>query len=77
MEIWHVKAANEDKHDMGVYITSEKRKWSESMDIYHWPKFLLNEIESFQFHGILEHTAFHAKGNNILLHSLLKAFHMF
>ena len=60
-----------DKHDLGVYIPPEKSK------LYHRPRWLLNEIEWFQYQGILEHTAFHAKGDNIIFHSLLKVFLIF
>ena len=38
------------------------------MNVDHWTKWILNEIELLQFEGILEHTCFHAKGDNILLH---------
>ena len=47
------------------------------MNVDHWTKWLLKEIEWFQFEGILEHTYFHAKGANIIFHSSLKLFHMF
>ena len=47
------------------------------MNVDHWPKWLLNEIEWFQLKGNLEHADFHAKGNNILFNSLLKLCQMF
>ena len=46
------------------------------MNVDHWTIFLRNEIEWLKFQGILEHTYFHAKGNNIIIHLLLKVFHM-
>ena len=43
----------------------------------YFMKWLLDEIEWFHFQEILEHTDFYAKVEKILLHSLLKMFHMF
>ena len=51
---------------MGVYIPSENSELALSMNVYHWPRWIIIEIEWFQFQGILEHTNFHAKGDNII-----------
>ena len=59
------KADYKDKHDLGVYIPSLKRKSAWSMNVYHWPKWLINEIEWFQLKVILEHAAFNARDNNM------------
>ena len=71
------KAANEDKHDLGVYIHSEKSELAQNVNVDHWTILLLNEIEWFQFQGIFEQAAFHARGNKILPNSLFKLFCMF
>ena len=71
------KTDYEDKHDLGVYISSGKSKLSQSVNLYHWPILLLNEIELLQFKVILKHAYFHEKGYKILFCSLLKVFHMF
>ena len=42
-----------DKHDLGVYIISIKRELSQCMNVHHCPKWLLIEIEWFQFKDIL------------------------
>ena len=34
----------------------------------HCMKQILDEVMRFHFQGILEHAAFHAKGENIFLH---------
>ena len=47
------------------------------MNVEHWPKLLLNEIEWFQLGGILEHADFNAKDDIMNFHSLLKSFHLF
>ena len=47
------------------------------MNVEYCPKWLIIEIEWFQFEGILEHADFHKKCGNIIFHSLLKVFHMF
>ena len=60
-----------------VYIPLEERKLGLSINIDHWPIWIRNEIEWFQFDGILVHIDFHAKGDNILSYSLLKLFYMF
>ena len=72
-----VKAVYEDNHDFIVYIPYVKSDLDWIINVDHWPKLLLNEIEWIQFEGILEHVAFHAKGDNIIFNSLLKLFHMF
>ena len=66
-----------ENQDLGVYITSEKGELYQIMNVDHWPRCIIDEIEWFEFQGILEHTAFHAKGYDTLLHKLLKVFHMF
>ena len=71
------KAADKDNHDIGIYIPSENIEVAISMNVDHWPKYLINEIEWFLFQIILGHADFHAKGRNILFCSLLKAFHIF
>ena len=71
------RSSCEEKRDSCFYIPSKTSKFSQTMNADHWPKWLLNEIEWFQFQGILEHAAFHENGDNILFHSLLKVFHMF
>ena len=56
------------------------------LKIWNWIEALMNTIgrnvslmklKGFHFQGILEHTYFHAKGEKIILHSLLKVFNMF
>ena len=47
------KSDYEDKHDLGVYIPSKKSEFSRKMNVDHWPIFILNKIEWFQFQGIL------------------------
>ena len=71
------KEAYEYNHDLVVYIPSVNSELSRRMNIDHWPKWLLHEILWFQFEGILEHTDFHARGNNIIFHSVLKLFNIF
>ena len=51
---------------MGVYIHSENSELSQNMNVDHWTRWLINEIDWFQFQGILEHEKFHAKGNNTI-----------
>ena len=46
------KSSYKDKHDLGVYIPSVKSKLSQIMNVDDWPKWILNEIEWFQFKGI-------------------------
>ena len=70
------KADYEDKHDLGVYMPSEKSELDRSMNVDHWLIWILNEIEWLQFQGIFEHADFRAKGDNIIFRSLLKVFHM-
>ena len=36
------KAAYEYKHDLGVYIPSEKSELAQSVNVDHWMRFLLN-----------------------------------
>ena len=43
----------------------------------HWPERILDEIEWFHFQVILKHISFHAKGETMLICSLLKVFHMY
>ena len=62
------KASYEDNHDLGVYIRSVESKLAQSMNVDHWLRWLLNEIEWFQFKIILEQADFYQKGNNILFH---------
>ena len=71
------KASHAEKQDLGVYIPSENRESSQSINVYHWTRYLLNEIEWFPLEGILEHSAFHANGDNIIFNLLLKLSHMF
>ena len=52
---------------MDVYIPHEKRDLDQSMNIDYWPRCLLDIIEWFKFQDILEHTDFHAKGDNIFI----------
>ena len=58
------KAAYKDKHDMDVYLPSEKRQLARSMNVDHWKKWILKEIKWFEFQGNLEHVVFHTKGDN-------------
>ena len=46
------KAYYEDNH-FGVHIISVERELAQSMNVDHWPKWLLNEIEWFQLEGNL------------------------
>ena len=71
------KADYEEKKHLGVYIPSENRELTQIINVDYWTRWILNEIEWFQFKGILEHTDFHAKGDNIIFISLLKLFPMF
>ena len=43
----------------------------------HFTKRILDEIIWLHLQGILKHTHFHAKGEKILFHELLKIFHIF
>ena len=47
------------------------------MNVDNFPKWLLNNIVWFQFEGIKEQSDFHAQGNNIIFHSLLKLLYIF
>ena len=47
------------------------------MNVGHFPKGLIDEIEWFLFEGILGQAVLHAKVNNILFCSLLKLFCIF
>ena len=55
----------DDKLHKGIYIPPENRELDISTNVDHWPGWILDEIEWFQFQGILEHTDFHAKGDKI------------
>ena len=57
------KAEYEENQDSSVYIPYDKRELAQIINIDHWPKGLINEIEWFQFEGILEHADFHTKGD--------------
>ena len=58
-------------------MPSEKIELSQIINVDHLSIWILNEIEWFQLEGILEHAVFHAKGNSIIFHAILKYFHMF
>ena len=55
------KGDYEYKIHKGVEIPAENRELDRSMNVDHFPRWLMNEIECLQFQGILEHTAFHAR----------------
>ena len=61
---------------MGVYVPSVKSELAQIINADYWPKWLIKDIEWFQFDVILKHAAFHARGPNIILHSLFKLFRM-
>ena len=42
-----------DKHDLVVYMHYVNDELSRIMNVDHWPKLLLGEIDWFQFKGIL------------------------
>ena len=71
------KAAYEENLHKGGYISTKKRELYLRMNVDHWQIWLLDKIEWFQFQEILEHSALHAKGDNILINLLLKVFIMF
>ena len=62
------KSAYKQKHHKGVYLSSENRELYRSMNGYHFPKWILDEMMWFYFRDILEHADFHAKGNRIIIH---------
>ena len=71
------QADYEEKQNSVVYIPSENISLPWIISVDYWSRCLLTKTEWFQFQGILEHAAFHSKGDKILPCSLLRVFHMF
>ena len=45
--------AYERKKYLGVYIPSEEREFYQSINVDYWKMWILNDIDWFQFQGIL------------------------